>query len=82
MCRHHFLLMSWLFVSPTVCCGAEELKAPPDFEVSLYAGDDLAHDIFSMTKSTQSLMPVGLLNDVTAGELADLYAYLQTIQKK
>jgi putative heme-binding domain-containing protein len=38
-------------------------------------------EIVSMTKSNQSLMPAGLLNDVTSEELADLYAYLRSLRK-
>jgi hypothetical protein len=32
-----------------------------------------------MRKSSVSLMPVGLLNDLSDRELADLYAYLKTL---
>jgi hypothetical protein len=32
-----------------------------------------------MRKSSVSLMPVGLLNDLNDRELADLYAYLKTL---
>lgn len=38
--------------------------------------------IFAMRPSRQSLMPVGLLNDLTDQDLADLYAYLQTLRKE
>lgn len=38
--------------------------------------------IFGMRPSRQSLMPVGLLNDLTDQDLADLYAYLRTLRKE
>jgi len=38
--------------------------------------------IVSVRKSSRSLMPTGLLDDLTDRELADLYAYLQTLRKK
>lgn len=52
-----------------VCCAAwpafaEEppanlgLEAPPGFEVTLFAGDDLAHDIYSMTLDAQGRVVV------------------------
>ena len=40
------------------------------------AGDE----ILSMKKGRVSLMPSGLLNDVTDLDLADLYSYLKTVQ--
>ncbi|MCR9118175.1 MAG: hypothetical protein NXI22_14665, partial [bacterium] len=42
------LTVAWLNVS--VACGDDiGLKAPPGFEVTLFADDDLAHDIYAMT---------------------------------
>ena len=43
-----------------------------------FAGEEIA----AMRPSRQSLMPVGLLNDLTDQDLADLYAYLQTLRKE
>src|SRR5688572_19693165 len=34
------------------------LRAPAGFEVSLFAGDDLAHDIFSMTLDSEGRVVV------------------------
>ncbi len=42
------------------------------------AGDQIS----AMRPSRQSLMPVGLLNDLTDQDLADLYAYLLTLRKE
>jgi hypothetical protein len=42
----------------------------------------VGEEILSMTKSNQSLMPIGLLNDIASEELADLNAYLQTLRAK
>lgn len=39
-------------------------------------------EIAAMRPSRQSLMPVGLLNDLTDQDLADLYAYLKTLRKE
>ena len=36
-------------------------------------------EIVSTAKTTQSLMPTGLLNGLADGELADLVAYLKTL---
>ena len=51
------------------------VQTGPDTTVRV-AGDDLE----SMQPSRVSLMPAGLLNDLTDRELADLYAYLRTLR--
>ena len=43
------LLLSSRFASAADESAALGIQAPEGFEVSLFAGDDLAHDIFSMT---------------------------------
>jgi putative membrane-bound dehydrogenase-like protein len=45
------LLMAWLLFAAISHLPAEEIgiRAPADFEVALFAGDALAHDIYSMT---------------------------------
>jgi putative membrane-bound dehydrogenase-like protein len=53
------------------------LQTAPDVTTRI-AGDE----IVSMKKSKLSLMPSGLLNDVTDQDLADLYAYLKTLRGK
>ena len=40
------------------------------------------HDIESRHRSNLSLMPTGLLKDLSAQELADLYAYIRTLSAK
>jgi putative membrane-bound dehydrogenase-like protein len=52
------------------------VQTSPDTTVRI-AGEEIT----SMTKSNQSLMPVGLLNDSAPEELADLYAYMQTLSR-
>ena len=39
-------------------------------------------DVLTLEPSRQSLMPTGLLNDLTDRELSDLYAYLKTLQPR
>jgi putative heme-binding domain-containing protein len=51
------------------------VQTAPDTTVRI-AGDE----IVAMRKSRVSLMPSGLLNDVTDQELADLFGYLQTLK--
>ena len=56
--RAAFLL---LFASLTLPCPAavsHGFRVPDGFEVSLYAGDDLAHDIFSMTTAAKGRIAV------------------------
>jgi putative membrane-bound dehydrogenase-like protein len=53
------------------------VQVDPDNTVRV-AGDE----IVAMRKSRVSLMPNGLLNDVTNQEIADLLAYLRTIEPK
>ena len=36
-------------------------------------------EIAGRRTTTQSIMPLGMLNDFSADDLADLYAYLQTL---
>ena len=52
------------------------LQTSPDTTVRI-TGDDL----LQMQPSTQSLMPTGLLNDLSDQDLADLYAYLKSLTK-
>ncbi|MGE0608938.1 MAG: hypothetical protein AB7O62_17715 [Pirellulales bacterium] len=57
------LLLALLGTSPPGVYAEEPaaelgLAAPPGFGVSLYAGDDLAHDIFSMTLDSQGRVVV------------------------
>ena len=51
------------------------VQTGPDTTIRV-AGDDLE----SMQPSRVSLMPAGLLNDLTDRDLADLYAYLRTLR--
>ena len=53
------------------------IQTSPDVTVRV-AGDE----IVAMRKSRLSLMPTGLLNDVTDAELADLFAHLKTLRGK
>jgi putative heme-binding domain-containing protein len=53
------------------------VQTSPDVTVRV-AGDE----IVAMRKSRLSLMPTGLLNDVTDAELADLFAHLKTLRGK
>ena len=49
----------WLLAGAAPVAGQEiGLRAPEGFEVSLYAGDDLAHDIYSMTLDAQGRVVV------------------------
>jgi hypothetical protein len=41
----------------------------------------LRTDIKSMTVATSSLMPVGLDQTMSSGELADLIAYLKNVER-
>ena len=50
------------------------LQTTPEETIRI-AGDE----IVSMQPSTRSLMPTGLLNGLSDGDLADLYAYLRTL---
>ena len=52
------------------------LQTSPDTTVRI-TGEEL----LQMQPSTQSLMPTGLLNDLTDQDLADLYAYLKSLTK-
>ncbi len=52
-------LALYIAVSPAITRGDDlGIAAPPGFEVTLYAGDDLAHDIFSMTLDEQGRVVV------------------------
>jgi putative membrane-bound dehydrogenase-like protein len=51
------------------------LQTTPDTTVRL-SGDE----ILSVRPSMQSLMPTGLLNDVSGPEMSDLYAFLKTLK--
>ena len=46
-------LLTVTFIGPRICMAVNDLatgiSAPAGFEVSLFADDDLAHDIFSLT---------------------------------
>jgi putative heme-binding domain-containing protein len=53
------------------------VQTSPDVTVRV-AGDE----IVALRKSRLSLMPTGLLNDVTDAELADLFAHLKTLRGK
>ncbi|MCI0358609.1 MAG: hypothetical protein L0211_09005 [Planctomycetaceae bacterium] len=53
------------------------VQTTPDVTVRV-AGDE----IIAMHKSRLSLMPTGLLNDVTDAELADLFAHMKTLRGK
>ena len=50
------------------------LQTGPDATIRI-TGEELT----ARQPSSQSLMPTGLLDAVTDAELADLYAYLQTL---
>jgi putative membrane-bound dehydrogenase-like protein len=53
-------LVALLTLGPTAALRADEagIRVPPGFEVSLYADDELAHDIFSMTIDAQGRVVV------------------------
>ena len=53
------------------------LQTAPDTTTRI-TGDE----IVVMRKSKTSLMPSGLLNDVSDQDLADLFAYLKTLKAK
>lgn len=76
----------WALVALAVCAwvlpcvtSAEEtgIRAPEGFEVSVFAGDDLAHDIYSMTLDSQGRVVVAgagyvkVLHDDNADGVAD-----------
>jgi putative heme-binding domain-containing protein len=55
-----FFVVAVCFSFCTVHCIAEDLglRAPPGFEVTLFAGDELAHNIYSMTLDSQGRVVV------------------------
>lgn len=58
---HHRAAFLLLFVAWALPCSAavsHGFRVPDGFEVSLYAGDDLAHDIFSMTTDAKGRLAV------------------------
>ena len=58
---HHRAAFLLLFVALALPCSAavsHGFRVPDGFEVSLYAGDDLAHDIFSMTTDAKGRLAV------------------------
>lgn len=75
------LSLVWLtFLPLTFLCHAavsQGFRVPDGFEVSLYAGDDLAHDIFSMTTDAQGRIAVAgkgyvkILHDTNGDGKAD-----------
>jgi putative membrane-bound dehydrogenase-like protein len=52
------LLPSLLLALPSLAAVSHGFRVPDGFEVSLYAGDDLAHDIFSMTTDAEGRIVV------------------------
>lgn len=62
-------------------------QVPPGFEVSLYAGDDLAHDIFSMTIDSHGRVVVAgkeyvkILHDADGDGLADKVSLFSPVPK-
>jgi len=59
--RSWFCAIALAIASLCRCAAAEDnlgLRAPEGFQVSLYAGDELAHDIYSMTIDSQGRVVV------------------------
>lgn len=56
--RAALLLLFVAFALPGSAAVSHGFRVPEGFEVSLYAGDDLAHDIFSMTTDTKGRIVV------------------------
>ncbi len=52
------ILSSLLFTTNSMAADKVGIRVPPGFEVSLYADDDLAHDIYSMTVDSQGRVVV------------------------
>ena len=57
-CRATLLLLFVAFALPCSAAVSQGFRVPDGFEVSLYAGDDLAHDIFSMTTDSKGRIVV------------------------
>ncbi len=56
--RAALLLLLSAFALPSSAAVSHGFRVPDGFEVSLYAGDDLAHDIFSMTTDAKGRLAV------------------------
>jgi len=71
------LLLFFAFALPGSTAVSHGFRVPDGFEVSLYAGDDLAHDIFSMTTDAKGRIVVAgkdyvkILHDTNGDGKAD-----------
>lgn len=75
--RAAFLLLLLAVALPCPAAVSHGFRVPDGFEVSLYAGDDLAHDIFSMTTDAKGRIVVAskeyvkILHDTNGDGKAD-----------